>query len=63
MAWRIGILLPVVGTMLMIFGVVWMTTIFPNQKKIPSGFSGVVEYEGSYDLTPKLVSLASRVQP
>ena len=50
-----GIVLSIIGVIGIIFGVVWVTTIFPGYKEIPSDFSRTDEFEGSYTFLDSFV--------
>jgi len=50
-----GVVLSVVGIIAIIAAAVWLTTIFPNYEKIPSDFSSVEEFEGSYTVVDPIV--------
>ena len=51
-------LLPVSGLAAIVFGAVWMTAIFPNYEKMPSDFSSVTEFEGTYTVVDPIVQQA-----
>lgn len=44
---RTGIILIVIGVVLVIFGAVWMTVIFPALDKLPADLERAVQYEGT----------------
>lgn len=46
----IGIVLAVIGILLVIFGAVWMTAIFPQISKVPSNLKESTEQQGTVDL-------------
>lgn len=50
-----GIVLSIIGVIGIIFGVIWVTAIFPRYEKIPSDFSRTDELEGSYTLVDPIV--------
>ena len=50
-----GIALSIVGILAIASSAVWITTIFPRYEKIPSNFSSVEEFEGSYTVVDPIV--------
>ena len=60
--WTVGtrplFLLPLSGLAAIVFGAVWMTAIFPTYERIPSDFSSVTEFEGTYTVVDPIVQQA-----
>jgi len=50
-----GTVLSIVGIIAITAAVVWATTVFPRYEKIPSDFSSVEEFEGSYTVVDPIV--------
>ncbi len=47
---KIGVVLGILGVMALIFGVVWMTVIWPGLAKIPAGLEQQVDLQGTLSL-------------